>query len=95
MLRDTTHPTFCPSAKQQGFFLYSFLIKFTIYTLIKLAAVAHLSLSNTNLTDYKSNIVTETLGKRGTSARDLFLIKSDFKIELKEPAEPPNPNPYH
>ena len=36
-------------------------------------------------TGYKSNIVTETPGKRGTSTGDL-LIKFDFKIELKEPA---------
>jgi len=40
---------------------------------------------NTNLTSYRPDIVVETLDKRSIFTRALYLIESNFKIELAEP----------
>jgi len=50
---------------------------------------------NTDLTGYRPDIVVETLDKRSTFTRALYLTESNFKIELAEPTQPPNPSPYH
>ena len=50
---------------------------------------------NTDLTGYRPDIVVEILDQRGTFTRALYLTESNLKIELAEPTQPPNPNPYH